>query len=127
MSLLLIVAIAAAGGLAVLWLKFGYSEVRNWLRVLWVCRVSAASVLAGIVLADVVQAQDVFAETSRSTARAVEYWTGFLGLLFLSWAFPVHFAARRVLDLEDWAIDPFMMDDAAREQQRELFRGRYRR
>jgi hypothetical protein len=126
MSLLSVVAIGAAGGFLILWARFGFAEVRNWLRVLWVCRVSVASVLAGIVLMDVAQAQDVFAETSRSLLLGISYWLGFLFLLFWGWAFPVHFAARRILDLEDWVIHP-RRGGLARARRRVVLQARYRR
>lgn len=126
-NLLSAVGAAAALGFAFLWFRYGFDEVRNWLRVLWVCRVSVVSVLAGLfLLGAVVQAQDVFAETSRSLLRALGYWGLFLAFLFLGWAFPVHFAARWILDLEDWALDP-RRAGLARSQRRALLQARYRR
>jgi hypothetical protein len=79
---------------------------RGWLatlrvgKVLWVARVSTASVLLGfIVMSALPQARDVFADTS----PGVVWWSFFFVALFWLWAVPVHYAARRALAWEDWA------------------------
>jgi hypothetical protein len=85
------------------WVRFStaWSASLRWFRVLWVCRVSAASVLVGLLLmTSVPQAQDVFADTSVQWW----FWLAFLILIFFGWALPVHYAARRILDRQEWAL-----------------------
>src|SRR5918994_1543649 len=83
------------------WVRFPkpwFASLR-WFRVLWVCRVSVASALAGLLMMTFVpQAQDVFADTSVRWW----YWLIFFALVFFGWAFPVHYAARRILDRQEW-------------------------
>jgi hypothetical protein len=89
--------------LLVLWLRWGgvWDYVLRWLHVLWACRVSVVSVLAGyLLMAKVPQAQDVFADTSVGAA----FWLLFFVFAFFIWALPVHYAARRMLDREEWAL-----------------------
>src|SRR5919198_1202459 len=72
--------------------------VWRWCRVLWVCRIPAASVLAaGALLAFTPQALDLFADLGLS-------WDGFavfFGLVF-AWAWIVHAVARRALRHDEW-------------------------
>src|SRR3712207_1479106 len=78
-----------------------WRPVLRWLRVLWACRVSFVSVLAGLTLLKAApQAQDVFADTSVNAY----YWVGFFVLVFTCWALPVHYAARRMLVRRDWLL-----------------------
>jgi hypothetical protein len=72
-------------------------------RILWACRVSVASALGGYLLfLFVEQAQDLFSDTNYGedgfSIRHILYWSGFFFLLFFLWAFPVHYAARNILD-----------------------------
>jgi hypothetical protein len=68
------------------------------LRILWVCRVPAASAIAGgLLLWQVEQARDLFADTGLSISK----WIGFFFLLFL-WAWLVHATARRALQFDEW-------------------------
>ena len=72
-------------------------------RILWACRVSVASALGGYLLfLFVEQAQDLFSDTTYGdhwiSIRHILYWSGFFFLLFFLWAFPVHYAARNILD-----------------------------
>jgi hypothetical protein len=81
-------------------------SLRDWLLdvglVLWISRVSAASVLVGLLLFLLVpQARDTFLEVRGPYPL---YWTNLLfwGIFFvcavLLWALPVHYSARRNLD-----------------------------
>jgi hypothetical protein len=72
-------------------------------RILWACRVSVVSAFGGYLLfLFVVQAQDLFSDTTYGehgfSFKHLGYWTLFFVLLFLVWAFPVHYAARESLD-----------------------------
>jgi hypothetical protein len=72
-----------------------------WLgRILWACRVSAASAIGGLLLFGWVdQAQNLFADRSFDAYfLGAHYWLAVFGATFLVWAFPVHYAARRVLE-----------------------------
>lgn len=76
-------------------------------RVLWVCRVSAFSAVAGLFLfAFAIQAQNLLSDTSwnRNIVVAILFWLATIAFVFLFWAFPVHFAARRALREDDWII-----------------------
>src|SRR4051794_40924041 len=78
-----------------------------FLKILWVCRVSTFSAVAGILLFyHVVQAQNLLADTSSNYSffAAVRHWLAFFVGLFFLWAFPVHYAARRVLDEDSWMV-----------------------
>ena len=83
-----------AAGFGTLWALYGLDEVRRWLRVLWVCRVSTFSVLFGFALMLLPQAQDVFAETRAGWL----YWAVFFLVVIVCWAFSVRYAARQVLE-----------------------------
>jgi hypothetical protein len=62
--------------------------------VAWTCRISIASVVLGcIIFGAIPQTQDFFAETQTPWW----YWPLFFLLALIGWAFPVHFAARRLL------------------------------
>lgn len=77
------------------------------LRVLWVCRVSAFSAIAGLLLFwFVVQAQNLLTDTSwnASLFDMLRFWSGMFLALFFLWAFPVHYAARKALEADDWLI-----------------------
>ncbi|MEQ9641069.1 MAG: hypothetical protein RIM84_13685 [Alphaproteobacteria bacterium] len=87
--------------------RFAYWLYR-WVRVLWVCRISLASVLVGLALMLLApQAQDLFREAAPPLigpmrdwpdgVRALLYWSSFLVLAFALWAVPVHYAARLLL------------------------------
>ena len=91
----------------------GLDEVRRWLRVLWVCRVSTFSVLFGFALMLLPQAKDVFAETRAGWL----YWAVFFLVVIVCWAFSVRYAARQVLEYEHWALDPSIVG-ADRESER---------
>src|SRR5258708_10230074 len=85
------------------WVRFpeAWGQALRWLHVLWVCRVSVVSALAGLVLmATIPQAQDVFADTSVPWS----YWAAFFALAFFVWALPVHYGARRILNRQEWAL-----------------------
>jgi hypothetical protein len=72
-------------------------HVWRWLRVLWVCRVSAASAIGGgLLLSMVPQARDLFADTG-----FVFSWFWFFVFL-LVWAWVVHMMARRALQFDEW-------------------------
>jgi hypothetical protein len=78
-----------------------------FLKILWVCRISTFSAVAGILLFYyVVQAQNLLADTSfnYSFFAAVRHWVAFFVGLFFLWAFPVHYAARRILDEDSWMV-----------------------
>ena len=102
-----------AAGFGTLWALYGLDEVRRWLRVLWVCRVSTFSVLFGFALMFLPQAQDVFAETRAGWL----YWAVFFLVVIVCWAFSVRYAARQVLEYEHWALDPSIVG-ADRESER---------
>lgn len=77
------------------------------LRILVACRVSVISTGAGFLLfAFVPQARDLFADVSFGALPYSPYawfrWLAFFLYLFFFWAFPVHYAARRMLDDKDW-------------------------
>lgn len=72
-------------------------------RILWACRVSTVSAFGGYLLfLFVIQAQDLFSDTTFGdhwiSIYHILYWTGFFFVLFFVWAFPVHYAARNILD-----------------------------
>lgn len=80
----------------------------SWLlRVLVACRVSVISAATGFLLFDFVpQARDLFADVSFGalpySLSAWSRWLAFFLYTFFFWAFPVHYAARRMLDEKDW-------------------------
>ena len=70
-------------------------------RVLWACRISLLSALAGYFLFPfVIQAQDLFADTTFADESPlhVAFWTGVFAAVALIWALPVHYAARDALE-----------------------------
>jgi hypothetical protein len=77
-----------------------------WLaRALWACRVSVLSGLAGVIVFSVaVPAQNLFADQSFAGPYQVLYWLGVFALVFLVWAFPIHYNARRTLDRKAWLL-----------------------
>ncbi|MBG0811796.1 hypothetical protein IY145_20825 [Methylosinus sp. H3A] len=81
-------------------------------RILWACRVSVASALAGLLLFGLVdQAQNLFADRSFDDFLfGAHYWLSVFVAIFLVWAFPVHYGARRVLEDADsaWMIPYFL-------------------
>lgn len=82
--------------------------------ILWICRVSVISVIAGLLLFGLSdQARDTFLEIRGSLSTDpsnVILWAIFFALVVIVWALPVHFAARRDLELdpifrpEQWAV-----------------------
>ncbi|OAI28728.1 hypothetical protein A1351_11580 [Methylosinus sp. R-45379] len=82
------------------------------LRILWACRVSVVSALAGLLLFGLVdQAQNLFADRSFDALLfGAHYWLSVFAAIFLVWAFPVHYGARRVLEDADsaWMI-PYLL------------------
>ena len=103
------------------WLRDMWRTTSRWLRAFWVARVSTASVLLGLVLMMAVpQARDVFADTSLGAVK----WTVFFVVLFLFWAVPVHYAARRALAWDHWAIGRDQSEpltDSERQRLQELY------
>jgi hypothetical protein len=90
-----------------------FAPMALWLRLLWIirmlwtCRVSVLSAIAGLWLFNAVpQAQDLFADISYGalpdSPRGWLHWASFFLWVFLIWAFPVHYAARRMLASEGW-------------------------
>lgn len=79
-------------------------------RLVIACRVSILSAIAGLLLfLFVPQARDFFADITYGSLpyswRAWGFWLGFFLYIFFVWAFPVHFAARTVLEsTNDWMI-----------------------
>jgi hypothetical protein len=76
-------------------------------RILFACRVSILSGLAGIVLFLLIsQARDLFADISFGALPgkfdSQLHWFLFFSDLVLIWAFPVHYAARWMLEQNDW-------------------------
>lgn len=77
-------------------------------RILWACRISVASAIGGALLFwKVDQAQNLFADRSFDALFfGAHYWLSVFAAVFLVWAFPVHYGARRILDDEEraWMI-----------------------
>ncbi|WP_246154538.1 hypothetical protein [Methylobacterium oryzihabitans] len=97
-----------------------WDVVLRWARVLWVCRVSAASVaLAFVLFRKAAPARDLFMEFGRQPA----YWVAFFGLVLL-WAGIVHFAARKVLAQQAWAApgQRLPLPDRVRERLQDRYR-----
>src|SRR5580693_1689884 len=93
------------------WARLRAQLIRFWDRVawlaraLWACRVSVLSGLAGVILFSVaVPAQNLFADQSFAGPYQVLYWLGVFTLVFLVWAFPIHYNARRTLDRKAWLL-----------------------
>ncbi len=77
-------------------------------RILWACRISLASAIGGLLLFwKVDQAQNLFADRSFDAYFfGAHYWLSVFAAVFLVWAFPTHYGARRVLEDKDraWMI-----------------------
>ncbi len=76
-------------------------------RILVASRVSAVSVFAGVLLFMMsTQARDLFADVTYGalpgSLEAWGHWLWFFALLILIWAFPAHYAARRLLYTDAW-------------------------
>jgi len=78
-------------------------------RVLWACRVSVVSALAGYYLfLSAIQAQDLFADTTYGGSWwHIAFWTGVFAAVAFVWALPVHYAARAAIegDGSAWYVD----------------------
>ncbi len=77
------------------------------IRILFACRVSLLSVVAGTLLFLMsTQARDLFADVTFGLLpmrpEAWGHWLWFFACLVFIWAFPVHYAARRMLYTDDW-------------------------
>ncbi len=76
-------------------------------RILVASRVSAVGVFAGVLLFLMsTQARDLFADVTYGalpgSLEAWGHWLWFFALLILIWAFPAHYAARRLLYTDAW-------------------------
>ena len=76
-------------------------------RILFACRVSLSSVLAGTLLFLMsTQARDLFADVTFGVLPgafdAWGHWLWFFACLVFVWAFPAHYAARRMLYSDAW-------------------------
>jgi hypothetical protein len=101
MSGVIVAALVAIGILVPMVSTGAWRAILRWLHVLWVSRVSVASVAAGFALFVFASpAQDLLADTSFGYVS----WSAFFALLLLCWAFPVHYAARRLLERQEWAV-----------------------
>lgn len=89
------------------------SRLHSWLLdtslVLWICRISVASLLFGILLFIFApQTQDTFLEVHGHPAwdsGNIFYWGSFFFLAILVWVLPVHYSARWNLE-HDRALHP---------------------
>src|ERR1700733_11623315 len=87
------------------WLICSWDHVAWLARALWACRVSVLSGLAGVILFSVaVPAQNLFADQSFTGPYQVLYWLGVFALVFVVWAFPIHYNARRTLNRKAWLL-----------------------
>ncbi len=88
----------------------GLGAIALWvIRILFACRVSVLSVAAGALLFLVsTQARDLFADIAFGAlpgdSQAWLMWASFFAYLVFLWAFPVHYAARRLLDTDVWMV-----------------------
>lgn len=93
-------------------------------RILWACRVSLASAVGGLALFGLVdQAQNLFADRSFDAYFfGAHYWLSVFAAVFLVWAFPVHYGARRVLEDGEkaWMIPYRVRSEMSEDQIREL-------
>jgi len=86
----------------------GWGTYALWLtRIIVACRVSVLSVLAGTLLFIMsTQARDLFADVTFGalpiSLEAWGHWLWFFACLVFVWAFPVHYAARRMLYSDAW-------------------------
>src|SRR5437879_4206115 len=95
-------------------------QIRRWVRVAWVCRVSVMSCLAGAILfIGVTQARDLLLDFPSSKPAGDDGWSPYgslvmafyaarFGLLLLVfWAIPVHAIARLSLNRSEWLRSPY--------------------
>jgi hypothetical protein len=85
-----------------------WDQLVIFFRLLWVCRISTVSAIAGLLLfAVVVQAQNLLTDTSYGDLSlvALVHWGEFFFGLFVLWAFAVHYAARRAVEEDYWIVD----------------------
>ena len=85
-------------------------------RILVACRVSLLSVLAGTLLFLMsTQARDLFADVTFGvlpmSPEAWGHWLWFFACLVFVWAFPVHYAARRMLRSDAWMFSCRVRDE----------------
>ena len=76
-------------------------------RIVVACRVSVLSVVGGVLLfLMATPARDLFANSAfgalPASPAAWLYWSAFFAYLVFVWAFPVHYAARRMLYSDAW-------------------------
>ena len=88
------------------------------LRILVACRVSVLSMAAGTLLFLLAtQARDLFADTAfgalPASPGAWGFWIAFFTYLVFVWAFPVHYAARRMLYSNAWMFSCRVRADIA--------------
>ncbi len=86
------------------------------IRILFACRVSLLSVAAGALLFLIsTQARDLFADIAfgalPGAAQAWLMWASFFAYLVFLWAFPIHYAARRLLQTDVWMVSGRLRDD----------------
>lgn len=96
-----------------------FAAIWRWFYVLWVCRVSLVSTLAGAyLLMGTVQARDLFADIGISLWK----WSIFFAFVFV-WAWIAHAGARRVLQYDDWVPEAHCEGGIAgqREQLQKLY------
>ena len=80
-----------------------WSEIVWMLRVMWACRVSVLSAVAGLLLfGQVDQAQNLLEDTSFGPALGGLYWAGFFIAVFFLWAFSIAHGARQTLHEPYW-------------------------
>jgi hypothetical protein len=94
--------------------------------MLWACRISVISAMGGYLLfALVIQAQDLFADTTLGHIwwKHILFWSFVFASTFVVWAFPVHYAARKVLSEEgkDWFFPRRELLLYSREERRTQF------
>jgi hypothetical protein len=77
------------------------SEVRIFLRSLWVARVSVVSIVFACVLLSLVpQAQDLFIEIKSNIRQTFAHWATFYVVAIVFWIMPVYLSARISLHLD---------------------------
>jgi hypothetical protein len=97
-------------------IKQGLHAVWRWCRVLWVCRVPAASVLAaGALLAFTPQALDLFADLGLGRIGFAVFF-----VLVFAWAWIVHAVARRALRHDEWIPEAHCADGLSPRRRKEL-------
>jgi hypothetical protein len=106
----------------------GWGTYALWVaRILVACRVSLLSVLAGTFLfLMATPARDLFADVTfgalPARAGAWGHWLWFFTGLVLVWAFPVHYAARRMLRSEAWMYSCRVRDEISQRTVHEVRR-----